>query len=53
MQITKAIRALTNQHADGFRDFEAEEKVSLSEKTDALEVLLIKSFGNFSQSLSS
>nr|XP_019704453.2 uncharacterized protein ycf45 isoform X2 [Elaeis guineensis] len=38
VQITKAIRALTNQHADGFRDFEAEEKVSLSEKTDALEI---------------
>ncbi|XP_026658768.1 protein SEEDLING PLASTID DEVELOPMENT 1 isoform X2 [Phoenix dactylifera] len=37
VQITKAIRGLINQRADGFKAFEAEEKVSLSEKTDALE----------------
>ncbi|XP_058095690.1 protein SEEDLING PLASTID DEVELOPMENT 1 isoform X2 [Magnolia sinica] len=37
LQITKAIRAFVSKHADGFKDLEAEDKMSSSEKIDALE----------------
>ncbi|GAV64043.1 AAA domain-containing protein [Cephalotus follicularis] len=37
VQITKAIRALINDHADGLKDLESEDKIKISEKIDALE----------------
>ncbi|XP_031265131.1 uncharacterized protein ycf45-like isoform X2 [Pistacia vera] len=37
VQITKAIRALVNDHADGLKDHGSEDKINLSEKIDALE----------------
>jgi len=39
MQITKAIHALTNEHVKGFKEPEAEDKMSSLEKIDALEVI--------------
>ncbi|OVA03370.1 AAA+ ATPase domain [Macleaya cordata] len=37
VQIMKAIRALISEHTDGSKDFEGEDKMSSSEKMDALE----------------
>ncbi|KAJ6672585.1 KINASE-RELATED [Salix viminalis] len=37
-QITKAIRALMNSHANGLKGYRTEENTKLSEKIDALEV---------------
>ncbi|XP_077251156.1 P-loop containing nucleoside triphosphate hydrolases superfamily protein isoform X2 [Tasmannia lanceolata] len=37
LQITKAIRAFMNEHADGLKEFEGEDQTSSSEKIDALE----------------
>lgn len=39
MQITKAIRALTNGHVKGFKEFEPEANMTSLEKNDALEVI--------------
>lgn len=38
MQITKAIRALTNEHVKDFKEIELEDKMSSLETKDALEV---------------
>uniref|UniRef100_A0A5B7ARP5 AAA+ ATPase domain-containing protein n=1 Tax=Davidia involucrata TaxID=16924 RepID=A0A5B7ARP5_DAVIN len=40
-QLTKAVRALVTDHADGLKDFESEEKINVSEKIDALEEVRI------------
>lgn len=37
VQITKALRALIDDHTGEFRDFRSEDKINLSEKIDALE----------------
>lgn len=54
MQITKALRALVNEHAFGSKPLEGIEKATSSERTDALEVIsqyiliiLQKQFINF------
>ncbi|XP_052179093.1 protein SEEDLING PLASTID DEVELOPMENT 1 [Diospyros lotus] len=36
-QLTKAMRALIADRADGFKDYESEDKINVSEKIDALE----------------
>ena len=40
MQITKAIRAILNDHADDSKDVGSEDITNLSERIDALEVKL-------------
>ncbi|CBI20217.3 unnamed protein product, partial [Vitis vinifera] len=37
VQITKAVRAILNGHADDLKDFGSEDKINLSERIDALE----------------
>lgn len=37
-QLTKAIRALIAHRADGFKDFDLEDRINPSQKIDALEV---------------
>ncbi|KAL6314583.1 hypothetical protein AAG906_026923 [Vitis piasezkii] len=37
VQITKAVRAILNSHADDLKDFGSEDKINLSERIDALE----------------
>lgn len=45
MQITKAVRAILNSHADDLKDFGSEDKINLSERIDALEVKMDFHFG--------
>lgn len=40
MQITKALRALIDDHTGEFKDLRSEDKINLSEKIDALEVTM-------------